>query len=298
MDKMHIALGVAVAACVGVLVGCAAEPKLTYSTLQADGYDGKGFPFVVPRTVVRVVPTLTKENTVDSVAFTAVPIALKADESGQLPTFVATDSSSNTWALTPTTVTSVTYADDLIISAIGTQVTDNRKEAIDVIVGVAGAAGAFAGSTTGCPAPRKPFKSFTIRKLEGGAVPGVDCWAYSVEKLETQLTARKAHQVSELSAGASKVGWFPIPRCQTYRVKVFQCADAKCTSTMASSDVFETVLALSDGESFQQIPLPSKGKITLKPDYCDADVTNESVATSNYGLAKQFLTDVKAEKKK
>ncbi|MDR7298175.1 hypothetical protein J2X16_003524 [Pelomonas aquatica] len=70
-------MGVAVAACVGVLVGCAAEPKLTYPTLPAEGYDGKGFPFVVPRTVVRVVPTLTKENTVDSVAFTAVPLALK-----------------------------------------------------------------------------------------------------------------------------------------------------------------------------------------------------------------------------
>lgn len=297
MDKMHIALGVVVSACVGVLVGCAAEPKLTYSKLPVDGYDGKGFPFVVPRTVVRVVPALTKENTVDSVAFTAVPVATKADESGQLPTFVAADSSTNGWTLTPTTVASVTYADALVISAIGTQVTDNRKEAIDVIVGLASAAGAFAGATTACPTPRKPLKPFTIGKLEGGVVPGVDCWAFSVAKLEAQFTTRKAHQISELSDDASKVGWFPIPRCQEYRVKVFQCGDANCTSTLAKSDVYETVLSLSDGETYQQIPLPSKGKITLKPDYCDADVTNESVATSNYGLVKQIITDVKAEKK-
>ncbi|MCV2419280.1 hypothetical protein LNV47_01615 [Paucibacter sp. DJ4R-1] len=296
MEIKHIVLGVVAAALVGLLAGCAAEPKLSYEALPKDGYDGKGFPFVVPRTVVRVVPLLTKENAVESVSFTPVPVALNADETGQLPTYVATDSSTG-WSLTPTTVTSVTYADDLVISAIGTQVTDSRKEAIDVIVGVAGMAGAFAGATA-CPEPRKPPRAFTIRKLEGGAVPEVDCWAYSVEKMPTQFNARKPHPLAELSSGASSVKWFPIPACQEYRVRLFQCADLKCTSTLPKSVAYETVLSLSDGEAFQQVPLPSKGKITLRPDYCGADVTNESVATSNYGLMKQLITDVKAEKKK
>ncbi len=297
MDKKQIALSALVTACVAALMGCAAEPKLSYTPLPSGGYDGKGTPFVVPRTVVRVVPTVTKENAVESVAFTPVPVATSADGSAQLPTYVATDSTSG-WSWTPTTVTSVSYADDLIVSAIGTQITDNRKEAIDVVVGAAGLLGAFAGSGTGCNEPRRPLKPFTIRKLEGDSVPNADCWAYSVEKQKTQFTARKAHPVADLASATEKVAWFPIPACQEYRVKVFQCADRTCTTELAESTVYETVLSLSDGEQYQRIPLPLKGKITLRPDFCGADVTNESVAISNYGLLKQVITDVKAEKKK
>lgn len=297
MDKKQIALSALVVACTAALLGCAAEPKLSYATLPSGGYDGKGFPFVVPRTVVRVVPTITKENAVESMAFTPVPVATSPDGSAQLPTYVATDSTGG-WSWTPTTVTSVSYADDLIVSAIGTQVTDNRKEAIDVVVGVAGLLGAFAGSGTGCKEPRKPVKSFTISKLEGGSVPDADCWAYSVEKQKTQLTARKVHPVADLASGAEKVTWFPIPACQEYRIKVFPCSDRTCTAVLSDSLAYETVISLSDGEWYQQIPLPSKGKITLRPDFCGADATNESVATSNYGLLKQVITDVKTEKKK
>ncbi|MFT3815847.1 MAG: hypothetical protein QM740_21185 [Acidovorax sp.] len=296
MSTKQIALSALVVACATALMGCAAEPKLSYTPLPSDGYDGKGIPFVVPRTVVRVVPSV-KESTVESIAFTPVPVATSADGSAQLPTYVATDSTGG-WSWTPTTVTSVSYADDLIVSAIGTQVTDNRKEAIDVVVSAAGLLGAFAGSGTGCNAPRKPLKPFTIGKLEGGSVPDADCWAYSVEKQAMQFIARKPHPVADLASIAEKVSWFPIPACQEYRIKVFQCADRTCTAPLADSTVYETVLSLSDGEWYQRIPLPSKGKISLRPDFCGADVTNDSVVTSNYGLLKQVITDVKAEKKK
>lgn len=296
MNKKQIAGSAVMVACVAALMGCAADPKLSYVTSPSGGYDGKGFPFVVPRTVVRVVPTITKENAIESVVFSPVPVATSADGSAQLPTFVATDSP-DWWSWTPTTVTSVSYADDLIVSTIGTQVTDNRKEAIDVVIGVAGLFGAFAGSGAGCKEPRKPMKSFTISKLEGGSVPDADCWAYSIEKQKMQFSARKAHPIGDLASSAEKVTWFPIPACQEYRVKLFQCSDRTCTAALSGSVVYETVLSLSDGEQYQQIPLPSKGNITLHPNFCAADVTNESVATSNYGLLKQVITDVKAEKK-
>ena len=296
MEITRIGPGALVAACVAALMGCAAESKLSYAVLPPGGYDGKGFPFVVPRSVVRVVPTITKENAVESLAFIPVPVATSVDGSAQLPTYVATGSTSG-WSWTPTTVTLVSYADDLIVNAIGTQVTDNRKEAIDAVVGAAGLLGALAGSATGCKEPRRPVKSFTISKLEGGSVPDADCWAYAVEKQKTQFTARTAHAVADLASGVADVGWFPVPACQRYRVRVFQCADRTCTAELSESMVYETVLSLSDGERYQQIPLPSKGKITLRPDFCGADVTNESVATSNYGLLKQVITDVKAEKK-
>jgi len=297
MDKKQFVLGVVVIVCVAALVGCAAEPKLSYSPLPSGGYEGKGFPFVVPRTVVRVVPSVSKDNKVESLAFTPLPVATSADGLTQLPTFVATDSTSG-WSWTPTTLTSVTFADDLIVSAIGTQVTDNRKDVVDVVVGAAGLLGAFAGNVAGCKEPRKPVKSFTIGKLEGGSVPDSDCWAYSIEKQKLQLAARKAHAVAELSSVMEKAAWFPIPACQEYRVTVFQCSDRTCSAVLSDSVVYETVLSLSDGEQYQQIPLPSKGKIALHPDFCGADVTNESVAASNYSLLKQAITDVKAEKKK
>lgn len=296
MNKQRLFLGAVIMICAAILLGCAAEPKLTYTPRPTEGYVGKGFPFVVPRTVVRVVPTIGKDNKVESLVFTPVPVATSADGASQLPTFVATDSSSG-WSFTPTTVTSVVYADDLIVSAIGTQVADNRKEVIDVIVSVAGLAGAFAGG--GCKEPRTPLKPFVIASVDGGgSIEGSDCWAYSIARQKFQLVGRKAYPVGELSEQAGKVAWFPIPACQEYRLRVFQCGDKTCTSELGGSMGYETVLSLSDGQQYQRIPLSSKGKISLRPDFCGADVTNESVATSNYGLLKQVITDVKAEKKK
>lgn len=136
MNKPRLTLGAFAVTCVAVPWGGAAEPKLAYTSLPLSGYVGKGFPFNVPRTVVRVVPTPSKEGKVESLAFTSVPVAISTDGTSQIRTFVATDSSSS-WSFTTTTVTSVVDADDLIVSPVGMQITESRKEVVDVVVSAA-----------------------------------------------------------------------------------------------------------------------------------------------------------------
>lgn len=285
------------------LSGCGTpQAKLSYGKLPEQGLDGAGFPFVVPRTVVKVTPTADKSGATESVAFTIVPLATSQDGKQQLPTFVATDDSSNGWSLTPTTVSSVTYLDDLIITSIGTQVSDNRKDAIDVLVTAASLAGAFAAGekTKDCKTDVVPLKPFLIESLSGPpqrAVPNVQCWAYSLEALPLVLLGRKVYPVAEI-ASAGTATWFPIPACKPYRVRVFHCQDAACTTERKDVASYTAALSLSDGTQYQRIPLPMKGKVSLRTDFCGADTTNESVGSSDWGLLKQVLSDVKAEKGK
>lgn len=285
------------------LSGCGTpQAKLTYSALPKDGLEGAGFPFVVPRTVVKVTPTADKSGATESVAFAAVPLATTPDGKEQLPTFVATDSSSNGWSLTPTTVSSVNYLDDLIISAIGTQVADNRKEAISVLVTAASLAGAFASAAKepDCASDVVPLKPFLIDSPTGAPqrpVPGAKCWAYKIDPASTAVIGRKTFPVSGL-ASAGTVEWFPIPSCTTYKIRVFHCANSDCTAERKDVQDYATTLSLSDGTKYQRIPLPSKGKISLHTDFCGADTTNESVGASDWGVLKQLLSDVKTEKGK
>lgn len=285
-----------------ILAGCSTpQAMLTYSALPDGGLAGEGFPFVIPRTVVKVTPTADKAGATESVAFTSVPLASTSDGKGQLPTFVAIDSSSRGWSLAPTTVSSVTYLDDLIVTAIGTQVADNRKDVIDTLVTAASLAGAFAApkKEPDCAKDVVPLKPFLIEDLSGPpqkSVPNAKCWAYKVEPALFNATSRKAFSINDL-ASAGKVKWFPIPACRAYKIEVFHCADKNCTSERKDIPTYSTTLSLSDGKQYQQIPLPAKGKISLHVDFCGADTTNESVGTSDWGLLKQVLSDVKTEKK-
>lgn len=284
------------------VTGCGTpQAKLTYSALPSLGADGEGFPFVVPRTVVKVTPSADKSGATESLAFTPIPLATTVDGAAQLPTFVAKDSSSG-WSLTPTTVSSVTYLDDLIINAIGTQVTDNRKDVIDVLVTAASLAGAFAAGQKepDCSKDTVPLKPFLIDgygKPSQRAVPNVKCWAYKVEQVQFNPISRKPYQVTEIGS-VGTVGWFPVPACKVYKIRVFQCSDAACTNERKDVKDYTTTLSLSDGTQYYQIPLPSKGKVSLHTDFCGADTTNESVTTSDWGLLKQLLNDVKTAKGK
>lgn len=303
---MRCGLLIAVLAVSGTvaLSGCGTpQAKLTYAALPSGGLEGSGFPFVVPRTVLKVAPAADKAGATESVAFTPVPMASTAD-SKQLPTFYALDSSSGgVLALTPTTVSSVSYLDELIINAIGTQVTDNRKDAIDVVVTAASLAGAFASAQKepDCATDVVPLKPFVIEVASGkppqAAVPNSPCWAYSVKPAGDALVGRKAFPVDQL-ASVGTVDWFPIPVCKAYKIRVFHCNAKDCSGERKDVRDYATTVSLSDGSMYQRIPLPAKGKVSLHTDFCGADTTNESVGTSDWGLLKQVLTDIKSEKSK
>lgn len=275
------------------LGGCGTPlAKLTYLQLaQAD--DGVvGYPFVVPRTVVKVVPA-EKSGVTESVAFTPVPLTTRPDGT-PLATFLATGQP-QAWSVIATSVSAVQYTDDLVISTIGTQATDNRKDALDAILATAGLAIRAQGEAVDCATRGVPLKPFIIDVYPVPTpqmVPGTDCWAYTVQRLDPAPPLR-SYQVATLPS-AAPVPWFPIPACQAYRIRVFHCADPECHER-ADVKSYTAVLPLSDGTAYRRIPLPSKGKITLHPDFCGADITDATTGTSNWSLLKQAIADVKAE---
>ena len=72
---MKYGLLIAVLAVCGTvaLSGCGTpQAKLTYAALPSGGLEGAGFPFVVPRTVLKVTPAADKTGATESVAFTPV----------------------------------------------------------------------------------------------------------------------------------------------------------------------------------------------------------------------------------
>ncbi|MDM0045985.1 hypothetical protein QTH91_15965 [Variovorax dokdonensis] len=301
--KFRVPLYLVLVAILVTAAGCSApRPKLTYAALPDGGTPGAGFPFVVPRTAVRVAPSFDKGGALEGVNLTPVPMAGADDGKTPLPAFVATDSSTGGWAFAPTTLSSVKYVDELIVSEIGTQVTDNRKDVLGVLVTAASLGGAFAltkdskkcdGTT-----PLKPFVIEATHTEAGAPAKDVECWGYSVTLAKFNPVARKRFDVKEI-ASIGTVEWFPIAACKSYVVSVYPCADKSCKTPMSDKQVFVTTLPLSDGTQYQRVPLPAKGKITLHTDFCGADTTDEAGATdSDWSLLKQFLSDVKSEKEK
>ncbi len=279
------------------LVGCAVQSKLTYSSLPEEGSEGVGFAFVVPRTVIKVDSVPDKNGATDKVSFATAPVAYAEGGKTTLPRFLAVDSSSAAFSLTPTTISNVTYADELIITAIGTQVTDNRKDAIDAVIGFAALAGKFAAVDC-ATAPLKPFvlDPVTPTPVTGPAPNNPNCWGYSIKPTEDANPVGMRHYpVKDLASVGQSVAWFPIPACRSYDVAVFRCGK-DCTE--ANGIAFTAVLSVSDGTQYRRVPLPGKGKISLHSDFCQADVTNEAVGTSDWGLLNQAISDVKAAKKK
>lgn len=277
----------------GLLAACGTpQSKLAYLQLAQASDSAVGYPFVVPRTVVKVVPA-EKSGVTESVAFTPVPLATKPDGT-PLAAFLATGQS-QTWGFITTNVSAVQYTDDLVISTIGTQATDSRKDALDAIVATAGLAVRAQGEAADCATRAVPLKPFVIDAYAAPTpqmVPGTDCWAYTVQRLDPAPPLR-SYLVTTLPS-ADPVPWFPIPACQAYRIRVFHCADADCHER-ADVKSYTAVLPLSDGTAYRRIPLPSKGKITLHPDFCGADITDATTGTGNWSLLKQAIADVKAE---
>lgn len=278
------------------LVGCAAQSKLTYTALPEGGSEGTGFPFVIPRTVIKVEGTTDKDSGTDKVTFATVPVAYPAKDKAALPRFLATDSSSAQFSLTPTTISSVTYADELIIKAIGTQVSDNRKDAIDAVIGAAALAGAFAAPDC----TKEPLKPFVLDSVSPdpvtGHAPDNKCWGYSIKPAGNYPIGMRAYPVKELASAGQSVTWFPIPACRPYQIAVYRCSDPN-TCTSASKVSHTAVLWVSDGTEYRRVPLPNKGNVSLHSDFCQADVTNEAVGTSDWSLLNQAISDVKAAKK-
>jgi len=275
-----------------VINGCSnPQAKLSYSVLPKEGADGTGYPFVIPRTVVKVTPTFDKDNVLTSVAFATVPVVTDSNRM-PLPAFLATDSSVSGWALTPTTISSVTYVDDLIISAIGTQVTDNRTAAVGTLITTASMVSAFAGSSCdGNPT----FQPFIIDDLSVGAEVPHDknqpsCFLYTIKQRTLGATAMKAEDVDKLAAYQS-AAWFPIPACKTYTISVARCKDSNCTEQTGSA--YSSTVSISDGKQFRKVPLPLKGKVALHVDFCGADATNEGAGGSDWSVAKALVEGLK-----
>lgn len=289
---MHSALSrVSIASLAVLSAACASAPALRISALPEGGAEGAGIPFVVPRTVIRV--ETDKPGPSGRIVFTPVPVAYAEDGKSALPRFLASGAG-GPFALTPTTVTSVKYADELIVKAIGTQVADYRKDAVGALAGSVALAGAFAPSDDCASAP--PLRPFVIATLAPASyrAPNNGCWGYSIEPAAFAPAGMRAYPVSGLAA-AGTVGWFPIAACRPYVVKVFQCRDAACTA--APDSVATAVLSASDGTRYRRVPLPARGSVTLHPDFCQADITNGSVGGDDWNLLRQVLSDVKAAAK-
>lgn len=274
--------------------GCATTPAVTMSALPADGADGRGIPFVVPRSVIRI--DAEKSAAVNRISFTAVPVAYAEDGKTALPRFLATDSGGR-FSMAPTTLTLVKYADDLIVKEVGTQVADYRKEAIDTIVAIAALARAVhAASDCANPPPLGSFVIDQVRPTAARGMPKHDCWGYSVKPAPFAPAAMKAYPVAAL-ASVGQVAWFPIAACRPWVVTVYQCKDIACTTVSDADAIAAAVLSASDGTQYRRIPLPAKGSVTLHPDFCQADVTSGSVGSSDWALLNQALSDVKAARK-
>lgn len=233
------------------------------------------------------------------------------DTSGKLlPVFDVTDDSASLFSLTPTTVTSVSYVVPYVIKTIGTEVTDNRSKAIDASVAVLGVAGkiagaGFAGQTAeDCTKPGN-VPAFTITSFEqatpsGSFVPKSNCWGYKVDIINTE----EGPDVSPvLNADGSvalpvetKVSWFPYPACRSVLVTVYQC-DSNDTTTCTPLSTGKSMVAavnVSTGKYYRRMVLPGKGQISMHPDLCAADVTNDTSGyTSGWALVQDAITDYK-----
>ena len=300
-----------------VIVTSCSTPRASL-TYHLGSSDGNGYDFVIPRTVLKIAPGAASQEshaqTGDSknppkavgsnnISFTVVPVIIDAKDK-PLPRFWVADDASKGFKLTPTTITTASYADNLVLSAIGTQVTDNRTTAIDtgfsvlgLVAKAAGLAG-FAGSSpedcTKAPAlPAFAIDSFD-QDVTGDFVPGTQCWGYDLKttQLEKSLDPN-VRAVTDL-APEKRVSWFPYPACRTVVVTVYACdtnSKATCDKAAGQNPTVQT-LNVSTGTLYRRMLLPAKGKITFHSDFCGVDVANDgSGAQSNWAPLKQAISD-------
>lgn len=282
-------------------VGCSTQPMLKYQEIKDanNKSDVIGYPFVVPRTVVKVEYSKDKNNNQEKITYTPVP-AYYDSNFNPLKRFLAIDDSSSSFTPTSTTITGVTYADNLIISSIGTQITDNRKDAINAIFSLTTAAGIFKAAKVAPPcaadAPLTPFVIEDFRSTPESLAPMNTCWGLKIEHAKYADADFNADDVANLPLN-KRVNWFPIPACKTYSISVYRCPASGSCLPDSKITIFNAVVSVSDGNQYVKMPLPSKGKISMHTDFCGADVTNDTtLVSSNWSLLNQVISDVKSAK--
>lgn len=314
------------------LSACASpNAKLTYRLVtsgQAVTADGAAFNFVLPRTVIKVsvangqttapvaaapATGAVKDSAKGALQLSLVAVPVAYDEGNKLlQVFSVTDDSGGLFSLTPTTLTGVSYADRYIISSIGTQVTDNRSQVLDMVFSLAGLAGKVAGLGFAAAGPQEtcdpqvlppPFvidafdQSVSVTKK--GFVPGTKCWGYEVQVIHAEdgpdmYQFFKDDGTLALPLNES-VPWFPYPACRSVKISVYACTPNsvnECDPLNSGPKNLVGVTNVSLGKHYRRITLPVKGKIAFHPDFCVADVTNDSSGvTTGWTLLQKAITD-------
>jgi hypothetical protein len=316
-----IQTSVAVAAA-SSLIACSTPKATVY--YHSGSSDGKGYDFVLPRTVLKIANSAdpkpaggdSKPGNADpkpapnpapkalgsnNLAFTTVPLI--TDSNGQnLPRFWVSDDSSSGAKLTTTSINTATYADNLILSAFGTQVTDNRGAAIDAGISILGLVASvaglgFAGGTPDdCKTP-PPMPTFLIESFDavkGAFVPGTKCWGYTITVLHEEKDIDPyAHPIAEIPLN-QETAWFPYPACRAVSIAIYPCdpnSGNTCDIAAKQNPTIQTA-NVAVGTQYRRIPLPYKGKISLHTDFCGVDITNDSSgAQSSWALLKQAISD-------
>lgn len=330
MTNVHHRAG-AFGALTFVLTGCTGTPGVQYH-LDPPAEAG-GYRFVIPRTVVKVSAAQTaadhtasapprtgdtdhsSSRATDNTAgaqptsrpkLSLTPVPVNYDRSGQqLPIYSVTDDTGG-WKLVSTSITNVKYADYLIIQSIGTQVTDNRKDAIATIVGIVGAVATFAeASKCSESSPLSDFLIEDFKKSDGPVRAGDNnCWGYQITEVK-EIDSKTKFPIP--SAGSAlptgkKTGWFPYPACTTITITVFPCEasdEHTCVRRDLKSAHYDGTISVADGSAFRRIPLPLKGKVEMHADFCVADVTSDtSPLSSDWSLVSEAIKDVQALKQK
>jgi hypothetical protein len=338
-----------------VLAGCATpKPSVKY---YGDNYDsGAGYRFVIPRTVIKVSgqgsvkspdqstdavdPTgsAPKEqpatgsnkgsatrganpgdkSTTGAAKLTVAAVPVSYDENGKtLPVFSIVDATSS-WRLASTSITNVKYADQLIIQSIGTEVTDNRKDAIGSVISAIGLAGklfGFAGGGESVKCLDKPsldtLADFVIDKpaVTQGPVlaPGNTCWGYEITGISDPVDAKNSFPVGTGDNPKipldTAVGWFAYPVCKAVTIAVFPCASSSdagsCTKRNDPVLAYVGRVSVADGTQYRKIPLAAKGKLDMHSDYCSVDATSSaSPSSSDWSLLSEAIKDVNNLKQK
>jgi hypothetical protein len=214
----------------------------------------------------------------------------------------------------------VKYADYLIVQGIGTQVTDNRKDAIDSIVSLAGVIAGFGFAEEEkaqkqketCPTkePYKPLAEFLIEDFTVSSAPiqapNNTCWGYritDVKEIDSGAQFPIPTSGSALPTG-TKTRWFPYPYCKTVTISVFPCDTSNTCKEPTPNDAAAgaravAVIGVADGTAFRRVTLPQKGKVDIHSDFCVADVTSDtSPLSSDWSLMSEAIKDVKGLKQK
>jgi len=318
-----------------LMSGCVGTPGVQYHLDPAA--DAGGYRFVLPRTIVKVslasaaaatdhtVSPVTADHSASPASdassdharakvaggrskLSLTPVPVRYDLSNKsLPVYSVTDDTGG-WSLVSTSVTNVKYTDYLIIQSIGTQVTDNRKDAISTVVAIAGALGAFAAATT-C-SENSPLTDFVIEdfsQLSAAPVRAGDnnCWGYQITTIE-DLDPKTRFPIPSDGKSAlptdKKTSWFPYPACKAVTVSVFPCeaSDVKtCNRKDPNSPHYDGVISVADGSAYRRVPLPQKGKVEMHTDFCVADVTSDaSPLSGDWSLLSEAIKDVQGLKQK